>query len=363
MSNLLTGTMLALTLRMTDPNGGIELGEIRQFDDWVSGCDNAMSCEAIALSSGGKIASSGENIPGTASLLLARERATGAGADGAPLTIRLEGLPGNADRYRVMIDGKLVDTGGIDTDSGEITVQSLDAVRLADAIARGRQMQVIDGKNAHIASFSLKGSAASLRHIDVKLGLNGTQQAIVAHGKRKIRQPDNELPVVIARRVSAGGQVPEAGDIIDFADRSDCSRYRIGVTEDRTYSLGQKDGSDYALVLLSCGTGAHNNANAAFVAISTGSDQWTFTPARFDLPPRGDRAPENLPLLFNAEWNSENQRLSSTAMNRRLGDCGDTASYVWDGARFRLAQARSMPACRGTLNWITVWRARIVFHG
>jgi len=355
--------MLALTLGMADPTGGIELGEIREFGDWVSGCDNAMSCEAIALSSGSNSAASGDLRRGTASLLLSRQRASGAGADGAPLTIRLEGLPGNADRYRVMIDGKLVDTGGIDPDSGEIIVQSLDAVRLADAIARGRSMHVIDGQEAQIASFSLKGSLASLRHMDGKLGLNGTKQAIVAQGKRKIRQPDNALPVVIARRVNADGHLPEAGDIINFADQSDCNQHRIGVTEDRTYTLGQKDGTDYALVLLSCGMGAYNTANTAFVAASQAGGQWTFTPARFDLPPRGRGASENLPLLFNAEWNTENQRLSTTAMDRGLGDCGDTASYVWDGARFRLAQARSMPACRGMLNWITVWRAKIVFRG
>lgn len=355
MSTLVTGTMLALTLGMAEPSGSIELGEIREYGDWVSGCDNALSCEAIALSS----TSDASAAP---SLLLFRERAGGKDAGTAPIKIKLDGLPGSSDRYRVFIDGKLVDTGGVDAQSGEITVTSQDAIRLADAIARGRQMRVTDGGETEIARFSLKGSAASLRHIDAKLGLVGTQQAIVAPGRRKLRRKNAELPVVLAKRVGSKGRVPEAADVIDFADRSDCAQQRVGVTEDRTYSLGRKGDTDRALVLLSCGNGAYNFTSAAYLATSKENGKWRFRPAEFDLPPRKGRAPENLSLLFNAEWDTANQSLSSFAMERGLGDCGDTSSYVWDGERFRLAQARSMPSCRGQLNWITVWRAKVIFQ-
>ena len=72
---MLTGAMLALTFGMAETPNGIELGEIREFGDWVSGCDNAMSCEAVALSSAGKDSAS-------PALLLFRERAGGVGADG-----------------------------------------------------------------------------------------------------------------------------------------------------------------------------------------------------------------------------------------------------------------------------------------
>jgi len=355
MSIKLTGAMLALTLGVGNSPSDIKLGEIREFGDWVSGCDNALSCEAVALSSGGRSAVA-------PSLLLFRERALGTGADGAPLVIKLEGLPNTADRYRLFIDGDLVDTGGISPDTGEVTVRSQDAVRLADAIARGKFMRITDGADAQIASFSLKGSSASLRHIDAQLGLVGTRQAIVAQGQRKAKRKDAELPVVVAKRVSSDGNVPEAIEVIDFADSSACNSQRIGVTEDRTYSLGSRDGYDHALVLISCGNGAYNYSSAAYIATSKDGGKWSFKPAEFDLPPRKGPEPANLALLFNAEWNADNQSLSSNALTRGLGDCGDTSEYVWDGDSFRLSQARSMPSCRGTLNWITVWRAKVIFR-
>lgn len=347
--------MLALTLGVGNSAEDIKLGETREFGDWVSGCDNALSCAAVALSSTNQSAAS-------PTLMLIRERAPGAGMDSAPVKIKLGRLPFAADRYRVFIDGDLVDTGGIKKNSGEVTVGARDAVRLADAIARGKNMRVTDGADAQIASFSLKGSAASLRHMDAKLGLAGTRQAIVATGRRKARRKDSDMPVVLAKRVGMNGRVPEAETVIDFGDNSSCHMQRTGVTEDRTYALGQKNDTDVALVLLSCGNGSLNPTSAAYIATSKDGGAWKFKPAEFDLSPRKGMAPANLSLLFNAEWNGDRQSLISSSMTRGTGDCGDSSEYVWDGNRFRLAQARSMPSCRGMPNWITVWRAKVIFQ-
>ncbi|MFY0010917.1 DUF1176 domain-containing protein, partial [Acinetobacter baumannii] len=47
---------------------------------------------------------------------------------------------------------------------------------------------------------------------------------------------------------------------------------------------------------------------------------------------------------------------------RGVGDCGLGARYVWDGTRFRLIEMRMMDECRGSTNWLTVWRAEPVFR-
>jgi hypothetical protein len=39
------------------------------------------------------------------------------------------------------------------------------------------------------------------------------------------------------------------------------------------------------------------------------------------------------------------------------GDCGDSQQYVWDGATFRLVEWKVMGECRGSGEWLTVWRA------
>ena len=77
--------------------------------------------------------------------------------------------------------------------------------------------------------------------------------------------------------------------------------------------------------------------------------------AGFDFRPGMD--PEGPPELVNASFDAKTGRLESAAKGRGLGDCGSSESYVWDGAMFRLVEQRAMPDCRGSVNWLTVWRA------
>ena len=39
---------------------------------------------------------------------------------------------------------------------------------------------------------------------------------------------------------------------------------------------------------------------------------------------------------------------------------GDFLQLGPDGSRFRLTEARGMGECRGSINWLTVWRAKAV---
>jgi hypothetical protein len=47
------------------------------------------------------------------------------------------------------------------------------------------------------------------------------------------------------------------------------------------------------------------------------------------------------------------------AKGRGIGDCGVGDDYVWDGDRFRLAEQIAMGECRGSVDYITTWRARV----
>jgi hypothetical protein len=43
--------------------------------------------------------------------------------------------------------------------------------------------------------------------------------------------------------------------------------------------------------------------------------------------------------------------------SRGLGDCGLVQNWAWDGQRFRLVLQQEMTECRGSLEFITTWRA------
>jgi hypothetical protein len=354
MSTLLTGTLLAMALDVSAGGANITLGETREFGDWVAGCDNALTCEAVALTAA-------QNSSNYQSLLIQRSRNALQKEDPGQLKVVMRGLNTAADRYRVIIDDKIVDTGAINQRQHSITVSAADAKRLTQAIAQGYQMRIEDGAGKTIGEFSLKGSASSLRYFDTKMGLAGTGDALVAKGRRNAPPLNKSLPVIAAKRVTQDGPIPGTDELISFLEASPCSANRVDVREDRIYSLGRRGTADQALLLLGCGGGGDNSSTAVYVASSNNGGKWTFEKAPFDLTPLGFAGGEELPMLINANWTPDGQQLSSFAKNRGSGDCGEASSYVWDGTMFRLSGASKMPACRGSMEWITVWRADIQF--
>jgi hypothetical protein len=111
----------------------------------------------------------------------------------------------------------------------------------------------------------------------------------------------------------------------------------------------------HSLVLLRCGSGAYNFMSMPFVASGRGKAV-RLAPARFDHAPE---EPNGGTMLVNAAWEPGRRLLTTFAKGRGLGDCGTAQEYAWDGATFRLSQLRRMDECRGSADWITLWRARV----
>lgn len=95
--------------------------------------------------------------------------------------------------------------------------------------------------------------------------------------------------------------------------------------------------------------------HAPYVGTKNASGKWIFEPARFDFVANK----EDPPLLVNASWEPQKQQLDSLSKGRGLGDCGNAESYVWDGTMFRLISAIGLNECRGSTNWLTLWRAEV----
>ena len=140
-----------------------------------------------------------------------------------------------------------------------------------------------------------------------------------------------------------------------WSESSPCAKERVGATQDAAFSLGDAK----ALVLLNCGAGAYNASAAAYIGERDGAGKWAFDPAAFDYSPTRLAEGGNIALLVNATWDSAAQTLSSFSKGRGIGDCGTSEDYVWDGASFRLVKARVMDQCRGSTDWIAVWRAEV----
>ncbi len=321
--------------------------KVDTFRDWAVGCDNGLACQAVALMPQA-------SPEGSLAMVLSR----GAGVNGI-FAIEMSGFTSKSDRYRVVIDGKIADTGTIPVGSDTIRVTGADAMKLARAMARGRVLRLIDGAGTDLGLASLTGSTAAFRYTDAAQGRAGSRGAIIATGPKTPGARKVVLPVITAKKISPSGVLPDAAALVTLSENSPCTAQRFGPTQDTAYSLGTGANGPQALVLLNCGSGAYNFSVGAYVSQQDANGKWSFALAKFDYPPAGLAENTGIPLLVNAEWNEAKQRLGAYSKSRGIGDCGRSEGYVWDGAMFRLTDAAAMEPCRGSLDWIPVWRAEV----
>lgn len=365
---LLAAAFAAPQISAEPDNGALEqpnLGELKTYKDWTVGCDNGGVCEAISLIP--------ENTEGAYRDFAGSLRVQRAAGEDDKLNIKIlidrDGLQ-DIDRYKMMIDGKLVDTGPVTDGNYSIKIVEKDARKALRDIASGRMLKLIGPDDMLITKISLAGSAAALRYMDSFQKRSGTPTALLAKGRRAYNAAPREIPSIRVDRWPASQIVPATQDIVALVERSKCSEHRYGLTEEQVFPLGQKNGLRRALVLVSCGSGAYNFASAAYIGVSNSGDdsgqetgdgdeaasRWTFRPARFDLDNTLE-ATGDLQILTNASWDAEKQILGSYNKGRGLADCGQAMRYMWDGEMFRLIKASQMRECRGSLDWITTWRA------
>jgi hypothetical protein len=325
----------------------VSIGKTILFKDWVAGCDNGLACQAVALIP--------ESNPDQ-QLSVVFKRSEGGSA---PLVIEIAGAQSKSPMYRILVDGKTASSGAISRDSDFVTVSGTAAIKLARSMSTGKAVAVIDGDGANLGSASLAGAAAALRYIDAQQGRAGTASAIVATGKRNAAAKTAALPVIAAKKITPTNMLPDASALVALSESSPCAVDRFGSTEDTAYSLGTGTKGPQALVMLNCGAGAYNQASGIYTGQRDNAGKWTFAPARFDYIATELGEKDKVPVLINSDWDAATQSITSYNKARGVGDCGSSESWVWDGAAFRLTAAAMMEECRGSLEWIPVWRADV----
>ena len=327
--------------------------KVVSFKNWAVGCDNGGDCQAVSLAPESE-------LDGAIDISIGRNAALN-----DTLSINLSDYSTSSNRYRILVDNRIVDTGAIPKNIGAvpknsgITIIGADAIKLARAMARGSNLRLVDGDGQNLGKVSLAGISASFRYIDAAQGRAGSRGAIVAKGRKRSAVRQSIVPVVMAKRIAPSEQLPDTAALVALSEGSPCAAKRVGTTEDSAYSLGPTQ----ALILLNCGNGAYNYSYGAYVGNRDAAGKWTFAPAAFDYAPKRLDETSELALLVNAQWDSKTQTVSGYAKGRGIGDCGASQQHVWDGGSFRLIQARVMDECRGSLDWITVWRAKVSLSG
>ncbi|MEO6214918.1 MAG: DUF1176 domain-containing protein [Sphingomonas sp.] len=311
-------------------------GSIQTFGDWAVACDNVRRCEMTSLIPEDEAQNGGDSD----AFSIVREPGPNAGFE-------IDGVGSGEGETSVRIDGKII--AGSAAHKGVMTLTGADAAKIVAAMVNGRKLTLTDIGGAHAANVSLDGSSAALRFMDAQQGRAGGVTAAVAKGPKPASAVPAVAPLPRIRSIASSGSAAKVTPALIKAMRtiSQCDAEDSGSSEPIT---GDAIGGGATLVLLPCGAGAYNFSSVPFIV--TGGKP---NIARFDSAP--GFGGEGFPTLVNAEWDAKTGQLGSYAKGRGLGDCGSSEAYVWDGARFRLIEATQMGECRGSVNWLTVWRA------
>lgn len=309
------------------------------YKDWTVGCDNTLTCKAVAL------APELGDVPDTLMSI------TRAGGPNGAFSVRIDGttLPGLP--VAVSVDGKVVARGGaLNDDKSAVIITGADARAIALAAVNG-QAVMMQGGDGYQAKVSLSGLSAALRFMDDKQSLAGTTSALVARGNAVAKAAAPALPVI--RAINGSGAITKLSAIQIKSLRH---TYECTIAQD----MRDAPGPDYAaldggrtLVLLPCESGAYNVISIAFIVGKDGKPVLAEFDSGTSFNDEGATS-----QLVNAVF--ENNVLYTDAKSRGIGDCGITQSFVWDGKMFRLSEQAEMGECRGSLDFIPTWRAQVV---
>lgn len=331
---MLTGILIAAAA-----STGAAPAPLKTFSDWVVACDNGRACQAVGLQRE-------DDVDGL-TLLVRRGAERGAVAE-----VRVALTSGTP--VAVGVDGKRLAVR-VSVSDGEAVIDPLDMAAFIAAIRNGRQIDMINASGATFARASLSGASAALLYMDDKQGRVGTITALVKPGGKSaaaVPAPP-ALPVIVSppptrakpRQISKAQADAELKPL-------ECGPDGPNDFKTEHYRLDAR--SSLALLPWPCGNGAYNYFSNAVIVEETGRA----VRAKFEVDP--GMGEENDGTVVNANWDIKTRLLTSFAKGRGVGDCGTINSYAWDGRMFRLVRQETMDECRGSVDYITTWRARVV---
>ena len=313
-----------------------QLGELKTFKDWIVGCDNGLLCQASAM------------MPeADAGITLTIRR--GPEASAVP-EVWLRSL--DEDPVDLTADGKKLALRLRKNDDEAFVVAPADAVRLLDAVRSARKVEAVGAAGKPVGDVLVDGATAALLYIDDHQHRLGTRGALVKRGDKPDGSvpPPPDLPVRYSVKGSAKAPLKLSQAFVAKVRKdNDCS-------DEKDPNLVDQERVDashtFAMITLLCQSGAYNYLSDNYVIADGGAPQ----PAKFD----DDKSQEDGDLHYNLSWDAKARRLDGGMKGRGIGDCGGRQHYVWDGAQFRVVAIETMGECRGAIDFISVWRAKVI---
>jgi hypothetical protein len=315
---------------------------LKTFQDWTVGCDNGRACHSVALMP--------EHWPDDA-LTMSVRRGPEAGAQ--PVVAFELGADSNA--ASVSADGRRLAARLIGAE-GETRVAPADTAAVIAALRSAARLQLHSADGKPLGTVSLKGASAALLYMDEKQRRSGTATALVRPGTRPMTASPPALPVVAAAPLSFARPLAlTAAGLAALRRKQGCTLDEVGGPEEADTATMTPAAT---LLLLACGSGAYNVSYVPLI-LRRGARGVEATVAAFDLDEPWWKD-EGKPILINAAWDAERGLLTTLSKGRGIADCGTTSEYAWDGTRFRLVEQAEMRECRGSVDYITTWRAKVV---
>lgn len=311
-------------------------GHLKTFSDWIVGCDNGRACQADALQPEGDF--------DAITMVVARAATAGAAPD----------ISINTDQTVVAAlaaDGRKLSIRTVAA-AGVVSVFPQDSRIFVEAVRPAKRLGLLDAKGVEIGHVSLAGFSAALLYMDDQQKRVGTVTALIRKGPATSVPVPPPLPVIVSP--IAPKLLPLRLGKADIARETrslECEAADSGNFETLYARLDAR--TSLALLPWPCGNGAYNYFAYALLIDQKGN----VTAARFDAP--AGMGEENDNSVVNADWDEATRRLSTYAKGRGLGDCGTMQSFAWDGNRFRLVEQSEMGECRGSVDYITTWRAAV----
>lgn len=345
--------LIAINAAQAQPANRPKPSEIKIFSDWAVACDNIRQCSAQALMQ------ESEDWSTWLSLDIVREGGpTGFGTFNVSANEWPASFPAPQSVVFATNAGEKISMQRQKDDPQGWTMR-LDA----DGVAKLRDAATLELKGADgrtHAKASLAGLTATLRYMDEQQGRVDGVTALIARGSKPTSAVPAvpRMPVVRAAKLSnLPPYKPTAAEWASLYKRSACT-----VETEREYfeNTSYRLDATTTLLELPCSTGAYNMGTVYYIARKVGSGKaakMRITPAPLDYDMRGAEKPGMAVQLVNSGFEPKTLSLSHYHKGRGIGDCGDSANWVWDGKIFRLVGLSAMSECRGSNNFLRLWVA------
>ncbi|HEY0625126.1 MAG TPA: DUF1176 domain-containing protein [Allosphingosinicella sp.] len=313
--------------------------KLELFKDWLVGCDNGRACHATSLG------------PDAAEQRFDVSIKRGPEPDAE---VEIEIWSVDPQVKALAVDGKplrltLTPSREVWPIEGEARTYFLDAVK------PGRQLQFLKADGSIHAVTSLEGLNAALLYMDDRQKRVETMSALIRKGSEpSFKVPKAPiLPVVEVPPPSKEPPLTIGEAMVKQLQKDNCD-FELEAEEPGAETARLDAHHTLAMIPLRCWSGAYNHAS--LLLVNWGEGKWK--PVRFDTDSFDET--DNPPgIAFNAMWEPEKNLLTTYMKGRGIGDCGVIHNYAWDGTRFRLVERADMSECRGSVDYITTWRAEI----